>query len=502
MSSLHIKNVHTTVTQLGKDDGDMKKGKVFLVGAGPGDVGLITVKGLEAIQKADVILYDRLANPKLLQFAPSTCEFIYCGKLPDRHTLRQEHINDLLVEKALDGKTVVRLKGGDPGVFGRVGEEAEALVTHDISFDIVPGISSGIAAPLYAGIPVTHRKFGESFAVVTAHDKSADGQPQLDWKGLATGIDTLAFYMGIGNLPFICENLIKHGKLAETPVIIIQWGTFGRQKTLEGTLGTIADKALSEKFSNPAITLVGDIISLRKKINWFEKKPLFGRQILLARTGTNESKLAKELSEQGADVYEYPKWKKNSIPVDFTILEKLKSYNHILFTSPECVDEFFQILVQQKIDVRTIKAEVFGASTKSIAALNEKGLIATHVNQMPKVGNLLIVSDHASSQNTAYQFDKSEIFLTSLKQIDEQFLPISKRIFEEANIDTIIFPSGQSITPFLQEIGKISANLTTSAKIICMGEQTLQTAEQLGLYPVGMPELPNRSSLLDFLTNT
>jgi uroporphyrinogen III methyltransferase / synthase len=478
----------------------MKNGKVFLVGAGPGDVGLITVKGLDAIQKAEVILYDRLANPKLLQFAPSTCEFIYCGKLPDRHTLRQEHINDLLVEKALDGKTVVRLKGGDPGVFGRVGEEAEALAKHDISFDIVPGISSGIAAPLYAGIPVTHRKFGESFAVVTAHDKSVDGHPQLDWKGLACGIDTLAFYMGIGNLPFICENLIKHGKPAETPVILIQWGTFGRQKTLEGTLETIAEKALSEKFSNPAITLVGNIISLRNKINWFEKKPLFGRQILLARTGTNESKLAKELSEHGADVYEYPKWKKTSFPIDKTILEKLESYHNILFTSPESVHDFFQILVQQQMDVRKIQAQLFGASTKSISALKDKGLIATPVNQLPRLGTTLIVGDQATCQNDVYKIDKFDTFITSIKQIDEPFLPIIKRMLEEAQIDTILFPSGQSVAPFLQEIDKISATLLSSSKIICMGEQSLQTAQQLGLNPFGMPELPTSASLLEFLT--
>lgn len=218
----------------------MKTGKVFLVGAGPGDIGLLTLKGLEAIQKADVILYDRLANPKLLEFSKDNCELIYCGKLPDRHILRQNHINELLVAKALEGKTVVRLKGGDPGVFGRVGEEAAVLAGYQIPFEIVPGVSSGMAVPLYAGIPVTHREYAESFAVVTAHDKSADGKPLLNWKSLQ-GVDTIAFYMGVGNLPFICENLLQHGKPAETPVIMIQWGTFSRQKILQGTLANICD---------------------------------------------------------------------------------------------------------------------------------------------------------------------------------------------------------------------------------------------------------------------
>src|SRR3954468_12151951 len=183
----------------------MNRGKVYLVGAGPGDIRLITVKGLEAIKKAEVILYDRLANPKLLEFAQADCELIYCGKLPNRHILRQGNINELLVEKALEGKRVVRLKGGDPGVFGRVGEEAAALAEYQIPFEIVPGVSSGIAAPLYAGIPVTHREYAESFAVVTAHDKSKEGKPVLDWEGLVRGVDTIAFYMGVGNLPFICE---------------------------------------------------------------------------------------------------------------------------------------------------------------------------------------------------------------------------------------------------------------------------------------------------------
>ncbi len=238
------------------------------------------------------------------------------------------------------------LKGGDPGVFGRVGEEAEELAKEEIPFEMIPGITSGIAAPLYAGIPVTHREFGETFAVVTAHNKSKDGKPILDWKSLANGIDTIAFYMGVANLPYICENLIENGKSKDTPVALIQWGTFGRQKTLEGTLSTIADLVVANGFSNPAITLVGEIVSLRKKIQWFEKKPLFGKQILLARTGIYPSGLAQALTEQGADVIEFPKWKSEEVPVDYSVLNNLSNYEDILFTSAESVEDFFQILVQ------------------------------------------------------------------------------------------------------------------------------------------------------------
>jgi len=478
----------------------MEKGRAYLVGAGPGDVQLITVKGMEAIKKAQVILYDRLANPKLLDYAPADCELIYCGKLPDRHILRQEMINDLLVEKVLEGKIVVRLKGGDPGVFGRVGEEAAALAENGLSFDIVPGITSGISAPLYAGIPVTHREFGESFAVVTAHDKSENGQPKLDWKGLATGIDTIAFYMGISNLPYISGNLIKHGKPADTPVILIQWGTFSRQQTLEGTLANIAAKAKEVNFTNPAITLVGDIVSLRKKLNWFEKKPLFGKQILLARTGTDESELAKELMEQGADVIEFPKWKKVPFPVDQTVIKRIADYEQILFTSPESVGEFFEILFSEGIDIRRVKADFYGCSTKSVKALNEKGFFAEVDGKMSQEGKLLIVGD----SDTAYKYPYAERFVTSKKVIDEQFTPIFKRVLEEASVNTVIFPSTRSVKTMIDEgILKeiIPQQLLKTAKVVCMGVRTAETAGEYGIAAGKVLEAPDKTAVVDCLAN-
>lgn len=476
----------------------MGKGKVFLVGAGPGEVGLITVKGLEAIKQADVILYDRLANPKLLEFAPSGCELIYGGKLPDRHILRQEAINSLLVEKALEGKVVVRLKGGDPGVFGRVGEEAEALAEQGISYDIVPGITSGIAAPLYAGIPVTHRKFGESFAVVTAHDKSKNGQPDLDWKSLASGIDTIAFYMGISNLPYICDNLIAHGKPADTPVILIQWGTFGRQRTLEGTLATIAEKVAAEKFSNPAISLVGDIVSVRNKLSWFEKKPLFGRQVLLARTGTNESILAKELDHHGADVIEFPRWKKVTAPANEELLNKVGSYGRILFTSPESVTDFFEVLFKQEIDIRSIKAELYGGSTKSVRALNEKGLKANLAGEMKETGELLAVGDSSVES----QFSECDFYITSTKEVDEEFLPIFNRMFEEAVVNTVVFPSGASVKQFMKEgikSGLIPEDTLRNSDIVCLGKNSEEALKEFGYEADLIPNKPDKESLIECL---
>ncbi|MCM3573544.1 uroporphyrinogen-III C-methyltransferase [Mesobacillus subterraneus] len=478
----------------------MEKGRAYLVGAGPGDIQLITVKGMEAIKKAQVILYDRLANPKLLDYAPADCELIYCGKLPDRHVLRQEMINDLLVEKVLEGKIVVRLKGGDPGVFGRVGEEAAALAVNGLSFDIVPGITSGISAPLYAGVPVTHREFGESFAVVTAHDKSENGQPKLNWKGLAIGIDTIAFYMGISNLPYISENLIKHGKPADTPVILIQWGTFSRQQTLEGTLSNIAAKAKEVNFTNPAITLVGNIVSLRKKLNWFEKKPLFGKQILLARTGTDESELAKELMESGADVIEFPKWKKVSVPADQAVIDRIPEYEKILFTSPESVGEFFDILFSEGIDIRRVKADFYGCSTKSVKALNEKGFFAEVDVKMSQAGKLLIVGD----SDTAYKYPHVEMFVTSKKVIDEQFTPIFKRILDESSVNTIVLPSSRSVKTMIEEgVLKeiIPQQLLKTAKVVCMGVKTAETAGEYGIATGKVLEVPDKTAVVDCLAN-
>lgn len=476
----------------------MNKGKVLLVGAGPGDIGLITLKGIEAIKQAEVILYDRLANPKLLEFAPEECEFIYCGKLPDRHTMRQEKINEVLVSKALEGKRVVRLKGGDPGVFGRVGEEAEALANHKIEFEMIPGISSGMAAPLYAGIPVTHRRFGETFAIVTAHDKSADGIPVLDWQSLANGIDTIAFYMGISNLANICNNLIKHGKNATTPVILIQWGTFGRQKTLQGTLATITEQAVRLNFTNPAITLVGDIVSLKNKISWFENKPLFGRQILLVRTGVGQSELAQKLTSLGADVYEYPKWKKIESTDGIQSVHRIREYKQILFTAPESVNDFFDLLIKEKIDIRAIQAKIYAASTKSLQALKMRGIMAELESDLIDDSNLLVVGDG----RYVSKYEECHLFTTSKLQNDEKFNPVLKLMLKEAKLDTIIFPSSQSIDVFLAEIEKgfiFSKTILETSEIVCMGEKTAQTAIANTIVPSKIVKKPNKESVIECL---
>lgn len=244
-------------------------GKVYLVGAGPGDPELITVKGMRCIRKADVILYDRLINPELLREAKPEAELKYCGKLPRYHTLKQDTINHFLVKFALEGKVVTRLKGGDPFIFGRGGEEAEALVDNGVEFEVVPGITAGTAAPAYAGIPMTHRHFGSSVAFVTGH-RCSDVSDDIKWGNLAKGVDTLAIYMGMSNLPNICGQLIQHGRPGDTPAALIHWGTTEKQRTVTGTLADIAEKAKQYDIQNPAMVIVGEVVRLRESIRWFD----------------------------------------------------------------------------------------------------------------------------------------------------------------------------------------------------------------------------------------
>ncbi|WP_445490876.1 uroporphyrinogen-III C-methyltransferase [Niallia sp. 03133] len=243
-------------------------GIVYLVGAGPGDPDLITVKGLRCIKEADVILYDRLVNKELLEYAKPKAELIFCGKLPNHHIMKQEVINRLLVKHAQKGKIVTRLKGGDPFVFGRGGEEAEELAKNHIPFEVVPGITAGIAAPSYAGIPVTHRDYGSSFAFVTGHIKNGQ-EDSIKWEALSQ-IDTLAIYMGVKNLPSIREKLLFYGKKESTPIALINWGTTSLQKTVVTNLADVVEAASNGNIENPCMIIVGEVVKMREKISWFE----------------------------------------------------------------------------------------------------------------------------------------------------------------------------------------------------------------------------------------
>jgi len=246
----------------------MAHGKVFLVGAGPGDPKLLTLKAVEVLREADVVVYDRLVSKEILEFAPEDAEKIYVGKSSEKNELSQEKINELLVNKALDGKKVVRLKGGDPFVFGRGGEEAEALADSEIVFEVVPGVTSAVAAPAYAGIPLTHRDYASSVAVVTGH-QAADTK-LIDWSRLAGSVDTIVVLMGVGSLESTATNLIEGGLSPNLPVAVIEWGTTEKQRSLIGTLGTIAEEVREKNVKPPAVIVIGEVVNLGSKLSWFK----------------------------------------------------------------------------------------------------------------------------------------------------------------------------------------------------------------------------------------
>lgn len=455
-----------------------EKGFVYLVGAGPGDVKLITVKGLEVLQKAEVIFYDRLVNPLFLQEADANAELIYCGKLPNRHILRQEVINELLVEKAKQGKVVVRLKGGDPGVFGRVGEEASALNQAGVRYEIVPGITSGIAAPMYAGIPVTHREYGTSFTVVTGHDKSVDGKPTINWRALAVGIDTISFYMGIKNLPHICENLINHGRDPSTQVAVIQWGTTSRQRVVEGTLETIADEVANHGISNPAITLVGNIVALRKQIKWFEDKLLLGKKVILA---DDNAALCSELMNNGAEVLTYPKLSIEPItkePAYIKKLASLASYDKILFTSKESVQIFFDSLVTNEIDIRSLRANFYSHNQETKQALKKCGFMSEIVIELDT--GLIVGAIEAIAELR----EKGNYLVTHQVKNSYPATVALQRFVEEDSFNTIIFTSARSIKLFYKQTKKDNFNaaeIIENCQVICIGEEAFLTAKKMKL---------------------
>ncbi|WP_285765730.1 uroporphyrinogen-III C-methyltransferase [Peribacillus sp. SI8-4] len=478
----------------------MTIGKVYFVGAGPGDAGLITVKGQRAIEKADVIIYDRLLNPKLLEAASLDCELIYCGKTPHSNGINQSDINDLLVLKALEGHEVIRLKGGDPAVFGRVGEEAESLQAYGIPFEIIPGVTSGIAASIYAGVPVTHRNHGRSFAMVTGHGK---GLTDIGWKGLVDGVDTVAFYMGVANLPDICRNLTGNGKPGNTPVLVIQWGTYGRQASAEGTLDDIVDRVQEKSLLNPAITLVGDIISLRDKLQWFEKKPLHGQQFLVARTGTAKSQLAEELQELGGDVIEFPKWVAANVKMEESQLLSFLSYDRILFTSPESIHGFLDSLTEYAIDFRRISSDLYVVSRKSKKVLQRRGLMAKLKAEMPATGSLLVIGDRDKDQ-IEEGYGEADYVQSIEKCVDERFLEILPRMLAEKAVDTVLFSNRHSVDMLMEYTRKAYMDgeaLLRRASIGVIGKSTGKRVQDYGFAVHMMPEKPSVEDLVTLIVN-
>ena len=322
------------------------KGRVYLVGAGPGALDLVTLRARELIARADVLVYDHLCNPEMLPWARADAEKIYAGKSGADHTLSQEEINALLVARGRAGKEVVRLKGGDPYLFGRGGEEAQVLARAGVPFEVVPGVTAAIAAPAYAGIPVTHRDIASTVTFVTGHEDPAKGESIIDWPHLARLRGTKIFLMGIERLRQITQRLVEEGADPAMSVALVRWGTTARQESLEGTLATVADLVEKRGFAAPAVIVVGDVVKLRKELNWFEALPLFGQRIVVTRTRAQAGKLTEQLARLGADVLEIPTIRIVPRALGSAERNKLAAFSEhfdwVVFTSPNAVDLFFR----------------------------------------------------------------------------------------------------------------------------------------------------------------
>ncbi len=334
-----------------------KKGKVYIIGAGPGDPGLITLRGAECIEQADVVVYDYLANEEFLRRARKDARLIYVGKKGGDHTLPQGEINRILADEALKGLTVARLKGGDPFIFGRGGEEAEVLHEAGIPFEVVPGVTSAIAVPAFAGIPLTHRGYTSTVAFVTGHEDPTKEKSDIDWAALA-GIGTLVFLMGVKNLANIARNLVEGGKAPETPAALIRWGTTPGQQTLTGTLADIAARAKKQAFKPPSILVVGEVVALRPKLDWFEARPLFGKGIVVTRPEEQAGEFARLLAAEGAQAILFPTIR-IAPPASWDgvdrALDGLDGYDWIVFTSANGVKHFFARLRDRGGDIRDLK---------------------------------------------------------------------------------------------------------------------------------------------------
>jgi uroporphyrinogen III methyltransferase/synthase len=361
------------------------KGKCCLVGAGPGDLGLVTLRAKECIEQAEVIVYDYLCNPEMLKWAPENAEIIYAGKKAGAHTLTQEEINALLVEKALAGKNVVRLKGGDPFVFGRGAEEAQALAAARIPFVVVPGITSAIAGPAYAGIPVTHRGKNSHVTFLTGHEDPEKAESSIDFSALARLGGTQVMLMGVERIESIAREMLVKGMGRDLPVALIRWATTGRQETLVGTLENIAERVATSGFTAPAVAVFGEVVALREQLNWFEDRPLSGKRIVVTRTRTQAGVLSEELRALGADVIELPTIRIEP-PTDLRafaeLVQEAHAYDWIVFTSPNGVTAFFDLFYKLYHDAR----EIGGARIAAIGAATAQRIkeFRLHVDLQPE----------------------------------------------------------------------------------------------------------------------
>ncbi len=482
----------------------MSEGKVFLVGAGPGDPGLLTVRGRQLIDSADAVVYDALANMALLPPRARETgrpELYYVGKRGgDKDSVSQEEINQLLVRLAREGKRVVRLKGGDPFVFGRGSEEAQGLNDSSIPFEVVPGITSGIAAPAYAGIPVTHRGLSTSVTFVTGHEDPSKPRSQTNWSALAKSGGTIVLYMGTKTLRSIASTLLKEGMASEVPVAAIQWGTHPKQRTIVATLETIADRAEKEKLTAPVIIVIGWPVVLRDELNWFERRPLFGKRIVVTRATQQASALSEKLRELGADVIEMPATQIARLDLKplREAIHRLSTFDWLMFSSQNAVTIFWEQLLGEGRDSRALAGvKIAAVGPATAGALLEHGIAVDVIPERFVAEGLLDTlraRDDVAQSRVLYVTAEGarDVLPRGLRELNADVTLIEAyrsipdgdgaerlaRLLESDKVNLVTFTSGSSVRGFVDAVGSDLAQKVPAAS---MGEQTSAALRDAGI---------------------
>ncbi len=479
---------------------------VYLIGAGPGDPGLLTIKAMNCIRTADVVVYDYLAAPALLEYAAKGAQVIYVGKKGGDHTLAQDQINLLLVEKAKQGLVVARLKGGDPFIFGRGGEEAQMLLDHGIRFEIVPGVTSAVAAPAYAGIPVTHRDHTSSVCFITGHEDPTKEETSIQWDLFAKLQSTLVFLMGVKNLENIVTHLMENGKAPETPVALVRWGTTPRQQTVTGTLDTIVEKVRQAKLKSPAIIVVGTVVSLREQLQWFDTLPLFGKKIVITRARAQASDLVKQLARLGAHCIEIPTIKIVP-PADNTPLrqaiEQIDTYDWVVLTSVNGVKYFFETLFDMGKDVRILghlKFACIGPVTKE--RLADYGIISDILPETYQAESVItafsatdikdknVLLPRAKNARTVLPEELSNMgarvheIITYETELDAGGQEKLMDMLKNRDIDMVTFTSSSTVSNFFSLLDQADPkDLLDAVTLASIGPITSDTIRTLGFKP-------------------
>jgi len=480
-------------------------GKVYLVGAGPGDPGLLTLKGRECLEQADVVLYDYLANPALLRYAPAGAERIYVGRRGRGRYQNQEEINQVLIERARAGQVVVRLKGGDPFVFGRGGEEAEAVAAAGVDFEVVPGVTAAVAVPAYAGIPVTHRTLASTVTIVTGHEDPSKPDTVLEWPKLAGSSGTLVFMMGMKTLPLIVARLIGEGRAPDTPVAAIRWGSRADQRTIVGTLQDIVTKADQAKFEPPTVIVVGEVVGLREQLNWFERRPLFGKRIVVTRPEDQAGEFSQLLSAYGAEPVVVPTIQIVP-PAGWQAIDQaiagLAEYRWLILTSVNGIAPFMDRLRAAGKDTRALSHLCICAiGPRTARELERHGLVADLVPAQYQAEGLIDALSDRDLRGTRVLIPRAEtareILPERLREMGAEVdvVPVYRTVapvaardelkqeIEGRRIDLVTFTSSSTVRNFVDLLGGVETarRVMTSVAVGCIGPITAQTAEGYGL---------------------